>query len=956
MLLSLQITYKLHICITNLTSYLLNHVGKECELSPNKTCNLHEPYGNEEALLLKILKSLRSWKREPPPPPLWTLPVISSDPSAPHPPTSFLHYCLLKNNQLVLCSKPWDCKCAHLDFNDSSFDSRIRRDDEMGSKEPHRGTSRKSIMQLAKQLKNNCDKIFDSSIPFVIDICLLRKVIESIDSLTLDGDSLEWRDLVMFLSDICTQTPSLCISSSSSSSGGPGNPASLNSQKKLDESSSTSSSTSSSLFSNSPPLNLALFKSLSFLELRNTPVSKIGCLTSIRSKLKRAKCSRCITHLSQLFGNGESSSSTSSSLVPAVWPELKEVDLSLNFISGVISPGDVDLFTLLPSLEILNLSRNRITSIDSSFSRGLNALCVLNLSYNQLTHVPPIPPTVEQLYLSHNYISTLITGNNRSSTSGPASSSVSKFTLSSSVLKNLKVLDLSTNLLAREEELGALQELGSLEKLNLMGNPISFLDNYRNLITGYLHRWVVSRKFELDRKPLSSSEVRWGIEKAKEGKFVPYVPANSLMISQAMSSSAYGGGNGPNKIPGNKSTGNLANVKSLTQSYDSSTSSVRSSRRKKAKIREIVETTEEYDEESRREKTRPVSRVELQASEIQTRTAVAALREKYGAEHWLLTQAGGELERLLHIPARPQVPLTDLFSRSLPPRSHNNSSSAGAILSTTPKGNENFFPGSPKDRDFLKSSATSSSLRDNNDTSTYEEEFYSCFSQNLSSSQMAEGGGGTSSLMETSGGKSIFDSASAVNVDERFEPSKISGEVLIFSVFQSGEVLKLIIHDGYLLHTDGDFLVICKWDLNCLTSLEEERCDAETESVEFRLKFDTMRKQMRERSFIMGKKDFRRFDSAVSPFIEVKALEEFTEALQCTKCYAQFARAMAKSKVKVEGGRPNEVNVCPTCDCDILVTLDAIPLPNNECLEFDEVDVRKGPLRTSTPVSGNIYI
>jgi DNA-directed RNA polymerase subunit RPC12/RpoP len=171
-----------------------------------------------------------------------------------------------------------------------------------------------------------------------------------------------------------------------------------------------------------------------------------------------------------------------------------------------------------------------------------------------------------------------------------------------------------------------------------------------------------------------------------------------------------------------------------------------------------------------------------------------------------------------------------------------------------------------------------------------------------------------------------------------------------FTIFQAGSALLLVVEDGYLLEVDpqDENNILSKWDLKQLSSLEEERCDADTESVEFRLKFDTMRKQMRERSFVMGAKDFKRFDRSVSPFVEERTLREFAEALQCTKCYAQFARAMVGKKI-VDNV---EVDACPTCGFTVLVTLDAIPLPNNECLELDDVDLR-GPLRCSTPVSGN---
>ncbi|XP_035706672.1 uncharacterized protein LOC110849558 isoform X2 [Folsomia candida] len=955
-----------------------------------------EPLRDEERILLNTLQTIGAQYNPQSPPPLWENEGFTYDPKNPED-SAFYHYCLVEDNQFVFCADPSECKCdkTQLYYNlriSAIFTEKMLKNSMGADVDPSEvQLQQQAVAFLAKHLRNNCDKIFNRSIPFVIDAHILRRLCDAIGSIyTSEGESKEedpesdlsiYQDLVLFLSDFCQQTPSLCInvpkpkpkppkvdihnlsvaaSSSSdidSSYGGSDSASTSTStptSSKLKKSTGAEATKKVGDAASTEMVDISMFKSLQLLELRNTPPHRISGLSSLRMNLQKIKCSRNLKSIGQVL------KPPSNTNIAQIWPELRDLDLSYNKIPSVFTE-EIAVLELCPSLDNLNLSHNRIIGIDDSFSRILNSLSTLNLCFNQLTCIPPIPPNVKILLLSHNLIVNLISPKNRVIHSDP-------FNLLCS-LKNVEVLDLSTNLISNETDLVPLKEMNSLNKLNMTGNPISFNSGYRRSVGGYLNRYVINRKFELDKKNLSSSEVREAIEDSKQGKFIPYVPASSLAISQANSAMSASLSSG---VSGSMSTSNsmqrsgnsISQLKSMTQSFDSTSSSMQSLRRKKPKIREIMsidfqeDRENSYSESTSSAKSGSSFESKKDNNAETTRKALKALRDKYGPEHWLLRQAGTEVDRLLRIPGRPIN--YDLFSRSLPHNSRDFGQSSSFNNSFSPPTSSLYYeravaqqerytneelllinsrkarvPSEDKTPVASPPGLVPGALKTGEEDNT--PDFFSYFSADVGEDV------------------SIFDLSKDEPIDDIFvEEGK--KDVKIFKTFQNGEIFKLIVWDGYLMDVNmEDNVILNKWDLHCLFALEEEKCDAETESVQFMLKFDTMRKSMRERSFIMSSKEFAVFDKVVSPFIEQMTLQEFTEALQCAKCFAQFSKAMAGRTVKHEPGTaPREVRICPNPQCanDILLTLDNIPLPNNECLDLDlEEDRLRGPLKASTPVS-----
>lgn len=56
-----------------------------------------------------------------------------------------------------------------------------------------------------------------------------------------------------------------------------------------------------------------------------------------------------------------------------------------------------------------------------------------------------------------------------------------------SKLTNLKVLDLSNNMIIHHESISAVGDMAFLKYLNLNNNPVTYIRNHREITCGFLH-------------------------------------------------------------------------------------------------------------------------------------------------------------------------------------------------------------------------------------------------------------------------------------------------------------------------------------------------------------------------------------------------------------------------------------------------------------------------------------
>lgn len=105
----------------------------------------------------------------------------------------------------------------------------------------------------------------------------------------------------------------------------------------------------------------------------DTVKGRITGIEPIKKTLESVICKRSISHLSDIF--------IADSTNNVIWSKLRRSDLSFNGITRIDEST-----SLLVSLEKLNLSHNRLTSIDNL--HHLSALDDLNLSHNQIGSLP----------------------------------------------------------------------------------------------------------------------------------------------------------------------------------------------------------------------------------------------------------------------------------------------------------------------------------------------------------------------------------------------------------------------------------------------------------------------------------------------------------------------------------------------------------------------------------------
>ncbi|VVC40112.1 Hypothetical protein CINCED_3A010414 [Cinara cedri] len=146
---------------------------------------------------------------------------------------------------------------------------------------------------------------------------------------------------------------------------------------------------------------------------------------------------------------------------------------------------------LAPHLTYLDVSRNLLTDLENI--NKLQCLDNLKLSVNRLTQVPTLSDysarNLTILILSYNFINDNTTGLFK--------------------LTNLKVLDLSNNMILHHESISAVGDMAFLKYLNLENNPIAYIEKHREITCGYLHENAAVELFELDNQLLSKSEKKF---------------------------------------------------------------------------------------------------------------------------------------------------------------------------------------------------------------------------------------------------------------------------------------------------------------------------------------------------------------------------------------------------------------------------------------------------------------
>ncbi|GMH46037.1 hypothetical protein BSKO_14001 [Bryopsis sp. KO-2023] len=231
------------------------------------------------------------------------------------------------------------------------------------------------------------------------------------------------------------------------------------------------------------PVNLSPFRTLASLELRGCDVSStcVRGLAGVRPVLQRLICQDTLETLRHLLAplHEEKRGSNPANCEP--WPKLTHLSCQYNNISEI----DWSL-RLLPSLQLLDLSRNHLTKV-ANLSLVPTLVC-LDLSHNRLSSLGEITdccPHLEKLILQGNGLRNL--------------RGIEK-------LECLTVLDVKWNLIAGLGEAVRAARLPKLGELGLEGNPMSVSQTYRvNVLSCFLRQ---GGDFILDGVKASEQERR----------------------------------------------------------------------------------------------------------------------------------------------------------------------------------------------------------------------------------------------------------------------------------------------------------------------------------------------------------------------------------------------------------------------------------------------------------------
>lgn len=233
-------------------------------------------------------------------------------------------------------------------------------------------------------------------------------------------------------------------------------------------------------------INISCFRALQVLEIKKVPVGLVQGFQGLRPQLRTLICKRSLVSLNEVFVHCGGDQLNA----PFAWPHLENVDFSFNGIEHLDNS-----VKLLPKLQVLNLSHNRIQHAEDCESHSLQHLSEvqhLNLGFNRMDGIPVVP---SQAGLIKFQLTTLILRNNNLNNMKGIH-----------VFIKLRHLDMSFNCISLLSELTPLAFLHDLISLSLQGNPVVFCPYYRRATIACLYPVPRVEPIKLDGKPLDSEE------------------------------------------------------------------------------------------------------------------------------------------------------------------------------------------------------------------------------------------------------------------------------------------------------------------------------------------------------------------------------------------------------------------------------------------------------------------
>ncbi|XP_075549713.1 serine/threonine-protein kinase 11-interacting protein isoform X1 [Dermacentor variabilis] len=667
-------------------------------------------------------------------------------------------------------------------------------------------------------------------------------------------------------------------------------------------------------------LDLSKFHSLKILELKRVPPHLLVGFDYLVLQVETLICQRNISSLKEIL--------RSRNKVPQPWVKIKVANFSYNGITVLD-----DSLALVPRLQYLDCSNNAIS--DAKGVEFLHNIRVLNLSFNFIQKIS-ISNTgacdaLTVLYLRNNFIE---------DTSGLGR------------LRQLRELDLSYNCLAESSSLAGFKQLYSLAILRLVGNPVTFHQEYHSIVVCHLHHKVVTGRFRLDDKqlpkcfikPTNTRQPRVRQADAPVPDPVISVPPLQLTVESDDSSSLAGEILEQQDCEAVASTSalTLSSKQRLSASFEQDGSSCSS-------IEAMDPVAGQRPREGRRSKKRQSSRVATILDQeghvppvkesgnapaphddfLTYKSQLESRKEQLG-EEWLVGVSA------LRLPDAQSTPCGTPGTYT----SHDGSFLAASKTAS----------GDTKDAASDSDSGRAESLK----TVLFKEPVVKQAVDVVgegAKDRAAEGEeeGPQRRISELSQGVDVLDEvppdpldeSGALSPQEGFswttaksaltpEAADISEDMdsKLFLVRKCSDGIETSIFVGVKddVIRESDSLtgkIIHRMDLNVLSSVSLH------DNTVVKLKFDTSIRSKKERCYVFDcSEDAEEVVKMLQPFVEAKARRDlYSEMLQCVKCNAQFPKQAAKKVVvcSTQDKIMTDMHVserCPQCGGAILLTLD----------------------------------
>ncbi|XP_046403495.1 serine/threonine-protein kinase 11-interacting protein [Ischnura elegans] len=461
-------------------------------------------------------------------------------------------------------------------------------------------TSMKDVVKIANLLRDEGDKLLDSSCKLTLTVDFLVKLNEAFDLIVENNEnscfqvintnnsSIEFLHDLQFLHDFVQKVTGLRL---------------WNRAKAIDSS-----------------VRLDKFRSLQYLGLHTVPVRNIN-LACLRDKLKYLNCTHCnLADINELLFTPEESAPLRQDeggiSIEFNWVALEEVFLSFNSVEAIGSS-----LTYTPKLRLLDLSHNALADI-SALEHCTGNLEWLNISFNKLSVIPVVSKCTKlKVLLANDNQLTDLTGLSR--------------------MPSLQQIDVSNNLLLNHSSLSSLSDLLRIEKLHLQGNPMAFKRGHRLLTIAHINPLVfISGKFQLDGRSLSPMEQSHLYSAEMHGTanvFHSEVNENSLPSTNSGRHSASGNQDTVPAVPV---------VQRRTVKVGAPVGA------RQVRIREVAIADEEYVSNGRDDMSEEPSVDPASAVHLETKRNIEFLRKNAGEENWLRGGGGQKVVNLLGLPMK----------------------------------------------------------------------------------------------------------------------------------------------------------------------------------------------------------------------------------------------------------------------------------------------------------------